>query len=219
MFGSAESEPGRTRVKICGMTNGEDALVAIEAGADALGWNLFSGSKRFVSPCRAIAIIESVPRSVAHVAILVDPTFDEAVTIAESGAFAALQLHGSETPEFCGRLAERGVRFAKAIAVNAASATQSIDVFFTDTIVLDSVAQGCFGGTGQTFPWELARDLRQRHGSIRLVLAGGLTSANVAEAIRLVRPFAVDVTTGVEAAAGRKDHALLRAFIAAAHAA
>lgn len=217
MFGSAESEIGRTRVKICGITNAHDALAAIDAGADALGWNLFSGSKRFIPPRRAIAMIENLPRSIAHVAVLVNPTFDAAFAIAESAAFTALQLHGSETPEFCARLAEQGVRFAKAVAVDAAGAVWRVDLFSTDTIVLDSVAEGCFGGTGRAFPWELARDVRQRHASIRLILAGGLTAENVAEAIRVVRPFGVDVTSGVEASPGRKDDRHLRAFIAAAH--
>jgi phosphoribosylanthranilate isomerase len=116
---------------------------------------------------------------------------------------------------FCRELATRGIRFAKAVAV-AAQIAEPITDFATDTIVLDSAAAGQFGGSGSVFPWERAVDLRQRYPATRFILAGGLTPENVSEAISLVRPFAVDVTTGVEESPGRKNHARLRAFVAAA---
>jgi phosphoribosylanthranilate isomerase len=215
MFGPPEPADGRTRVKICGITDAEDAVAAIEGGADALGWNFFPGSKRFISPRRAIAIIARLPQPTKHVAVMVNPTFDEAAEIASSGIFAALQLHGAETAAFCRQLAAHGIRFAKAVAV-AAQIAEPITDFATDTIVLDSAAAGQFGGSGSVFPWERAVDLRQRYPATRFILAGGLTPENVSEAISLVRPFAVDVTTGVEESPGRKNHARLRAFIAAA---
>ncbi|MFL6528021.1 MAG: phosphoribosylanthranilate isomerase [Chthoniobacterales bacterium] len=215
MFGRSERDDGKTRVKICGITNAPDAVVAIECGADALGWNFFRGSKRFIPPERATAIIRELPKPVAHVAILVNPTFDEALALGDSGTFTALQLHGTETPTFCARLSARGVRFAKAIPVTADGAVEPIAAFATDIIVLDSIVQDQFGGTGVAVPWQVARELRDREGAIRIVLAGGLTPENVCEAIRVVRPFGVDVTTAVEAAPGRKEHARLRAFFAA----
>lgn len=218
MFGASEPAGSRTRVKICGITNAEDALAAIDAGADALGWNFFPGSKRFISPRRAIGIIRDLPQPIAHVAVMANPTFDDAVAIANSGAFTALQLHGNEPPDFCRQLANQRVRFAKAVSVSD-TAPDSMIAFATDTIVLDSAVPGEFGGTGRTFPWQRAADLRQSFPAIRFVVAGGLTPENVAEAIRVVRPFGVDVTTGVEDSPGRKNHARLRAFIASARSA
>lgn len=218
MFDASEPAGGRTRVKICGITNAADALAAIDAGADALGWNFFPGSKRFIAPRRATGIIGALPQRVAHVAVLVNPAWYEALALANSGMFAALQLHGDETPEFCRRLRDRQLRFAKAIAITQA-APDSIAAFGTDTIVLDSRARGQFGGTGKPFAWELAADLGQRHPAVRFVVAGGLTPQNVAEAIRVARPYGVDVTSGVEDSPGKKNHARLRAFIAAARSA
>ena len=215
MFGASEPDDGRIRVKICGITNTEDAMAAIDAGADALGWNFFSGSKRFIPPQHAIAIIRALRQRVAHVAVMVNPTLDDAIALADSGTFAALQLHGSETAAFCDQLSARGIRFAKAIAVGTDDLIGSISELSTDTVVLDSAAHGRFGGTGRPFPWQAARELRQRNPSLRVILAGGLKLENIGEAIRVVRPFGVDVTTGVEAAPGRKDHARLRAFIGA----
>ena len=219
MFGPSEPADDKTRVKICGITNVDDALAAIEAGADALGWIFFSGSKRFIAPQRAMAIIRSLPKQVRHVAVVVNPSLDDAIALADSGAFAALQLHGSETAAFCNELRGRGIRFAKAVAVTRDAATETLAGFATDIVVLDSATKGQFGGTGRALPWEAARELRERNASIRIILAGGLTPENVANAIRVVRPFGVDVTTGVEAAPGRKDHARLRSFVVAARSA
>lgn len=215
MFAASRPADGRVRVKICGITNAKDALAAIDAGADALGWNFFPGSRRFIPPKRALAIISDLPPRVEHVAVVVNPTFDEAVALANSRRFVALQLHGEETSPFCARLAACGVRFAKAIAVGV-ERVEPITAFATDTVVLDSRRRGEFGGTGSAFPWEIGRELCARYPVLRIVLAGGLTPENVAEAIRIVRPFGVDVTTGVEAAPGRKDHARMREFVAAA---
>jgi phosphoribosylanthranilate isomerase len=138
------------------------------------------------------------------------------VAAANWPGITALQLHGAETPEFCRRLAEHGIRFAKALPVATSDCLTSLPSFFTRTMLLDSSNAGEFGGSGKTFPWQIARDFVKGNPDLRVVLAGGLAPENVAEAIAAVRPFAVDVTSGVESAAGRKDYGRLRAFIEAA---
>jgi phosphoribosylanthranilate isomerase len=205
------------RIKICGLTTPQDALAAIEFGADALGFNFFSGSKRFVGS--DVAWICDLPGNVEKVAVVVNPSWDEAVAVARAPGITALQLHGAETPEFCRRLREAGIRFEKALPVRGAESLVNVPDFSADTVLLDSSEAGEFGGSGRTFPWDLARNFIGAKPHLRVILAGGLTPENVAEAVAAVRPFGVDVTTGVEAGPGRKDHARLQAFIAAARAA
>ena len=205
------------RIKICGLTTPQDALAAIELGADALGFNFFAGSKRFVGS--DVAWIGNLPGKVEKVAIVVNPGWVEAVTIARVSGMTSLQLHGAETPEFCRRLREAGIRFEKALPVRDAESLVNIPDFSTDTVLLDSSEAGQFGGSGRPFPWDLARDFIRANPHLRVILAGGLTPENVAEAVAAVRPFGVDVTTGVETGPGRKDHGRLRAFVAAARAA
>jgi phosphoribosylanthranilate isomerase len=205
------------RIKICGLTTRRDAEVAIAFGADALGFNFFSGSKRFVG--NDPNWIATLPGNVAKIAVLVNPSWKEAKTIAEAPGIDALQLHGAETPEFCRRLRAEGIRFEKALPVAVADSLNEVPDFSTRTVLLDSSVGAEFGGSGRTFPWEIARKFVDAHPHLRVVLAGGLTPENVAEAIAMVRPFGVDVTTGVEAAPGRKDYGRLEAFIAAARSA
>lgn len=206
------------RVKICGITNAADAIGAIECGADALGFNFFPGSKRYIDRESAAKWIEELPGGIEKIAILVNPDFEEALATAALPFITGLQLHGAETPELCRRLAERGIRFAKALPVNSEDSLRGIPSFATNTLVLDSSHAGEFGGTGRTFDWEIARRFIETNRALRIVLAGGLTPGNVAIAVRSMRPFAVDVTGGVESAPGHKDHALMRAFIEAARA-
>lgn len=205
------------RIKICGLTTPQDALAAIEAGADALGFNFFAGSKRFVG--KAAPWIGDLPGGVEKIAILVNPDWDEAVAMARAPGITALQLHGGETPEFCRKLREAGIRFEKALPVASGVSLTAVPDFSTETVLLDSSQAGEFGGSGRTFPWEIARSFVALNRHLRVVLAGGLTAENVAEAVAVVRPFGVDVTTGVEAKPGRKDYGRLRAFISAARAA
>jgi phosphoribosylanthranilate isomerase len=204
------------RVKICGLTTPQDAAAAIEFGADALGFNFFPGSKRYVRIETAGDWIAGLPETVEKVAILVDPAWDEAMAAAKTAGITALQLHGAESPEFCRQLTEHGVRFEKAIPVIDANSVANVPDFFTRTVLLDSAGAGEFGGSGRTFPWEIARNFVRANPHVRVILAGGLTPENVAEAVALVRPFGVDVTSGVESTAARKDHGRMRAFIAAA---
>ncbi|HEV2805798.1 MAG TPA: phosphoribosylanthranilate isomerase [Chthoniobacterales bacterium] len=205
------------RVKICGLTTPQDAFAAIEAGADALGFNFFPGSKRFVGS--ETNWIGSLPATVDKIGIVVNPTLDQARAISAVSGITALQLHGTETPEFCDRLAQGGIRFEKAIPVLGSEPLANVPDFFTDTVLLDSSAGGEFGGSGRSFPWGIARAFVEANPHLQVILAGGLTPLNIALAVATVRPFGVDVTTGVEAAPGRKDHGQLRAFIAAARAA
>ena len=216
MFGKDNEESTRIRVKICGITNLADALAAVECGADALGFNFFPGSKRYIDIFAALDWIAGLPRKVKKVAVLVNPTEAQALQFAEFPFIDALQLHGAESPRFCRILAERGIAFAKALPVTDENSLREVPSFSTRTVVLDSRSAKGFGGTGQTFPWMLARRFIDVHPKLNVILAGGLSPENVAEAIRQVRPSGVDVTSGVEASPGRKDFVRLKAFIAAA---
>ncbi|MBA3964106.1 MAG: phosphoribosylanthranilate isomerase [Chthoniobacterales bacterium] len=207
------------QVKICGITNLADAQAAIAAGADALGFNFFPGSKRYLDRAVAAGWLQEVPATVRRVAVVVNPTMEQALAIAALPFIDGLQLHGSETPAFCAGLAAAGIRFSKALAVRDSGAVEEPAGFATRTIVLDAQNVSGFGGTGRSFRWPIARALIARHRSLRFVLAGGLSPENVTEAIALVRPYGVDVTTGVELSAGRKDAGKLRRFVAAAKAA
>jgi len=205
------------RVKICGLTTPQDASAAIEFGADALGFNFFAGSKRYVG--RETAWIGELPGNIEKLAILVNPSWDEAKAIAGVAGITALQLHGTESSAFCRRLMEEGIRFEKALPVSGTDSLVNVPDFSTRTVLLDSSGAGVFGGSGRTFPWEIARAFIEANPQLRVILAGGLNPENVAEAVATAQPFGVDVTTSVEASPGRKDYARLRAFILAAHAA
>jgi phosphoribosylanthranilate isomerase len=202
------------RIKICGLTTPLDAEAAIEYGADALGFNFFPGSKRYVG--RAADWIGRLPDTIEKIAVVVNPTAEDAKRLAATAGITALQLHGDESPDFCRQLAQARIRFEKALPVVGPDSLRNVPDFSTATVVLDSGSGGDFGGSGRTFPWEIARRFVDASPHLQVVLAGGLTPENVASAIAVVRPFGVDVTTGVEAAAGRKDYGRLRAFIAAA---
>ena len=205
----------RIFVKICGITNRFDAEAAIAAGADALGFNFWPGSRRYIDPSGAIAWIRRLPDEVDRVAVLVNPGLSQAGSIAEQ--LDVLQLHGKETATFCRKLGEMSVRLWKAIP--ASRPHFAMDTFYAERIVLDTATNDSFGGTGMTFPWQWAREFIAANLSQKVILAGGLTPANVAEAIEQARPFGVDVTSGVEAVVGRKDIHKVRDFIAAARSA
>jgi phosphoribosylanthranilate isomerase len=205
------------RVKICGLTTPQDAAAAIEFGADGLGFNFFPGSKRYVGS--ETAWIGELPGKIEKLAVVVNPSWDEAKAIAGVAGITALQLHGTESPEFCRRLMEEGIRFEKALPVVGPDSLLNVPDFSTRTVLLDSTEAGVFGGSGRSFPWEIARAFVEANPQLRVVLAGGLNPENVAAAVATARPFGVDVTTGVEASPGLKDYARLRAFIQAAHAA
>lgn len=204
------------RVKVCGITNLEDARAALAAGADALGFNFYRRSPRYIAPEDARRIISELPPGAALcVGVFVNE--DSAATVArmaaESGV-GAVQLHGDETPEYCAALG--GHRVIKALRVGKDFAPEQATGYCAESILLDAFSASARGGTGETFDWELARRTRELVG--QLYLAGGLTVENVAEAIAAVRPYAVDVCSGVELAPGRKDAARLRDFVGAVRA-
>jgi len=214
LFGDKADPEAQTRIKICGITNAADAEAAIDAGTDALGFNFFAGSARYIDMQSAKEWITELPTHVRRVGVLVNPTLEESINVARSGFIDALQLHGDESPSFCQKLADRGIVFAKAVGVRDERSLRNLPSFFTTTLLLDSHSAH-FGGSGESFPWILATEFVHQHPDFKVILAGGLTPRNVEQAIRAVHPFAVDVTSGVEASPGRKDIARIRAFIEA----
>ena len=219
MIGNKQRSSAGLWIKICGITNEPDAMAAVEAGADALGFNLVPTSKRYIEIEKAADWISKLPRDVCKVAVIADADWEDACRINQLRFIDALQLHGSESPEFCARLRRAGIRFAKAIPVTGSKSLAGLPDYFTDTVILDSGRGATFGGTGKPFPWKFAPEFVRHHPKINVILAGGLNHKNVAEAVKLVRPRGVDVTTGVEESPGTKDHRLLKAFIQAVHAA
>lgn len=201
-------------VKICGITNLEDALAAVSAGADALGFNFYRRSSRFIEPLAARRIIERLPATVLTVGVFVNEGDPDAVArIADRARVTAAQLHGDESPLYCRALKDRLV--IKALRVGPEFEPESAAEYETDAILLDAWSTGMRGGTGHVIDWELAR--RTRELVPKLFLAGGLSPENVAEAVRAVEPFAVDACSRLECAPGRKDAERVQRFITAAH--
>jgi phosphoribosylanthranilate isomerase len=200
------------KVKICGITNLDDALAAVEAGADAVGFVFHRASPRHVSLGAACRIIHRLPLFVAKVGVFVNPNRETVNRALGEAALDTVQFHGEERPEFCEQFLP--VRMIKAFRIANADSLLRLPAYKTHAWLLDSFVPGQRGGTGATFTWELAVQAKG-HG-VPIILAGGLTPDNVAQGVRTVQPFAVDVSSGVEAAPGKKDHAKLRAFIEAA---
>ncbi|MCA1621059.1 MAG: phosphoribosylanthranilate isomerase [Acidobacteria bacterium] len=199
-----------TRIKVCGITNLEDALAAVEAGAGMLGFNFYARSQRCVSASEARRIIERLPEGVECVGVFVNEAAPEEVErIASEAGVGAVQLHGDETHDFCRAL--RGQTTIKALRVGPDFTPEAAAAYPTDAVLLDAYVAGEWGGTGHTFDWALAR--RTREAVPRLFLAGGLKPENVAEAVAVVRPHAVDVCSGVETAPGRKSLEQMRRFV------
>lgn len=201
------------QVKICGITNLEDALAAIEAGAFALGFNFYPQSSRYLDPQAARRIIEQLPAGILSVGVFVNESGPEAVArIADQAGVGAVQLHGDESPAYCRALKSRFV--IKALGVHEDFVPESVCEYETDAILLDAFDRDARGGTGRVFDWEIARRVRRL--VPKLFLAGGLSPENVVEAIRAVDPFAVDACSRLETTPGRKDASRMRAFISAA---
>ena len=199
------------RVKICGITNVDDALAAVEAGADALGFMFYAPSPRAVRPGPVAEIIRALPPFIGKVGVFVNPSEEEVLHAIATCGLDAVQFHGHEAPEFCARF---GVKVIKAFRVQDEESLQALPAYQVGAWLLDSFVPGQFGGTGAQFNWDLA--LAAKKLGRPVILAGGLTPDNAAEAARRVQPFALDVSSGVEAAPGRKDAAKVRAFIRAA---
>ena len=205
------------RVKICGLTNEQDARDAIDAGASALGFNTWKGGKRFIDLDREGAWITALPPFVTRVALLVNASLAEAERIAKLSFIDALQLHGDESPDYCRTAVTFGRPVIKALRARSNSDLEGLEAFGTPHFLIDAHVPGLFGGTGVAADLDLARDFTARYPQLSLVLAGGLTADNVSAAIASARPAAVDVSSGVECTPGIKDPEKVRAFIQAAH--
>lgn len=203
----------RTGVKICGITRREDALEAVAAGADALGFNFYAKSKRAVRLEEIAPWAAGLPPDVGRVAVVVNPGEDLVRGLLAAGIFHALQFHGGEPPEFCARWG--GNFYIKARALRGGISAEDVWADPAPCLLLDAHAPGEFGGTGRVIDWGLAAEVVRGAGR-PVILSGGLNPHNVAEAVRLVRPAAVDAASGVERAPGVKDAALMRDFVAAA---
>jgi phosphoribosylanthranilate isomerase len=203
-----------TRVKVCGITRHEDAELAADLGAWALGFILWRSSPRAADPATAAAIAAALRRRVALVGVFVNPTLDEVTAAAEALHLSHVQLHGDEGPAFCAEAGRRsGCKVIKAVRVAGGGDLQDLERFHTDFHLLDADARGLRGGSGTTWDWAL---IARRRSRVPAILSGGLTAENVAAGIAAVAPYAVDVASGVEAAPGVKDPERLRAFMAAA---
>jgi phosphoribosylanthranilate isomerase len=214
----------RVRVKICGITNAEDALVAAEAGADYLGFILYSRSQRYVDAETVREIVAAVRAGgyadLQCVGVFVNSTTDEIAEIMDAAALDWAQLHGDEPPAALAALAGRAFKALRPATLNEALATAELYAAPPDQrpgLLIDAYHPQHYGGTGQAGDWALAAAVAARHPGV--LLAGGLTPDNVAAASAAVHPWGVDVSSGVERSPGRKDHNLVRRFLAAARAA
>ena len=209
----------RVRIKMCGTTSLEDAWAAVEMGVDALGFIFTRKSPRYIEPERAAEIISLLPPFVSRVGVFVDSSIETVRAIIRSAGLTQVQLHGSEPVQFCAELktSEKSCSVCKAFRINrkqlaVADMAKQISIYehVVDSVLLDSYLKGVEGGTGAVFDWELIDELGLQK---PLILAGGLNPDNVAEAVRRVRPYAIDVNSGVENAPGEKNHQKLKTLI------
>lgn len=204
------------RVKICGVTNLDDAAEAVRLGAWAIGLVHFPRSPRRCEPAEAVRIGAAFRRKCEVVGVFVNPELDEVAKAVEDAGLTMVQLNGEEGPSFCAETARKtGVKVIKAVHVASAADIHAAEAFRTDYHLFDRRGDGLWGGTGKSFDWSL---LEQRDSEVPGIVAGGLGPENVAEAIRVTHPYAVDVASGVEAEPGRKDHAAMTAFFDAVQA-
>jgi phosphoribosylanthranilate isomerase len=203
-----------TKVKVCGMTTLADAEHAASHGAWAIGLIHHPDSPRYVAPETAEEIGAALKRRCEIAGVFVNSTLDDVIEAAERENLTLLQFHGEEGPSFCVEARRRtGAKVIKAMRINSAADVQSAEAFRTDFHLFDAYWHGIHGGTGKSFDWDL---VAKRRSKVPMILAGGLTAENVAGALELVKPYAVDVVSGVEAEPGRKDQAKVEAFLTAA---
>lgn len=205
------------RVKFCGITDIDDAAEAVRLGAWAIGLIHWEPSARNVDPAVAAGIAAAFRRKAEIVGVFVNPTLGEVVRAVEDEQLSIVQLNGEEGASFCAEVGRRtGVKVIKAIHVASAADVHAAEAYRSvDYHLFDRRAKGLPGGTGETFDWELLRN--RAASAIPAILAGGLRPDNIAAAVEIVRPYAVDVASGVEAEPGRKDHAKMAAFFEAAN--
>ena len=199
------------RVKVCGIRSREDALFCLQQGVHALGLVFHRRSPRYISPVEASLLIRSLPPLVSWVGVFVDREPDEVLAIARQVGLDTIQLHGSESPRVCLYLMEEGLRVIKALRIRSPADLRGWEAYRgrVSAILLDTRVDGTPGGSGRTFPWEVSRRIT----GLPVILAGGLNPQNVREAIRAVKPWGVDVSSGVEKAPGVKDPGLIEEFM------
>lgn len=195
-------------IKICGITNSNDAEIAISSGATALGFIFCPKSPRYIFPEKAARIIEQLPRKIDKVGVFVDETVEDVNVIAAGVGLTHVQLHGDEDPAYCN---EMQARLIKAFRIKDNSDIEKIRGFTALFFLLDAFSKTAYGGTGKTFDWSLAVDAAKL--GTPIILSGGLDPENVSEAIKKVRPFGVDVSSGVETRPGRKNREKVKLFI------
>ncbi len=204
-----------TKIKICGITDFPDAQNAVQYGADAIGFNFYKGSKRCISPSEAALIGERITKRVEKIGVFVNETLDGIINAKGIAELDTIQLHGNESPEFIEQLRfESDATIIKAVRIGPEFDPKEVLKYKTDAILLDDYSESEFGGTGKIIDWTIAKRVAELVDKV--YLAGGLNPDNVAEAIRIVRPFAVDVASGVESSPGKKDPEKVAAFIKAA---
>ncbi|RJQ33367.1 MAG: phosphoribosylanthranilate isomerase [Actinobacteria bacterium] len=195
-------------IKLCGITNKEDALFASGLDIEALGFNFFKPSPRCIEPDYCQQIISMLPKNISKVGIFVNESLENIKTISSQCALDTIQLHGEESPDFCRKLSS--YKIFKAIRIAAEEDLGQMTKYEVEAFLLDTKIAGQYGGTGKPFNWELAIKAKD-YGSI--ILSGGLTADNVEKAIRKVKPYGVDVASGVEVRPGKKDNAKMEAFV------
>lgn len=201
-----------TKVKICGITNLEDALLSAKFGADALGFNFYEKSSRYILPEKAREIIEQLPKEILKVGVFVNESLDKIIEAAAIAELGALQLHGEETPEFAGELkAKTNLEIIKVFRVSPEFQPEDVLRYEVDAILLDAYSPKEHGGTGETFDWEIAKKVREIFP--KMYLAGGLSVKNVVKAIQKIYPFGVDACSGLEKVKGKKDLQKLKKFL------
>jgi phosphoribosylanthranilate isomerase len=192
------------KVKICGITNFEDAMLAAELGADMLGFNFYPESPRFIEPQKVIKILERLPAYVDVVGLFVNDSFEHISKVIEDCDLDWVQFHGDETPEFCEKFQTFNVRTMKAIRVKDKNDIEQAEAYYTDAILFDAFDPKKYGGTGLVFDWNIIGNVTKR-----IFLAGGITAENVTKAINL-GIYGIDVCSGIESRPGKKDHAKMK---------
>ncbi len=196
------------KVKICGITNIDDANAAVDFGADALGFVFFKDSPRYVSPEKAISIIKNLPSFITTIGVFANEHIENIEKIVSSTGMDVIQMHGEEPPVMC----KCSRRIIKAIRVKSLESLDPLSKYkdMVSAFLLDTYSPNILGGTGRIFNWDIAIEAKQFG---RIILAGGLNPDNVSDAVKRVRPYAVDVSSGVELKKGKKDHKKMKLFI------
>lgn len=207
--------PDTTSLKICGVTTAGDAAELVELGVHALGINFWPRSKRHLGPEAAKPILRDCAGKITRVGVFVNADSSLPLELLEKGFIDIAQFHGDETPDYCARFADAGLPFIKAIGVRNRNSLENAQDYRADAVLLDTPAPGIYGGTGETFDWSHAAEFVRNNPRIPVLLAGGITPENAADAISQARPAALDVASGAELSPGIKDFNKVRALLAA----